>query len=726
MVAARNLPDAAVGAPAGTRPSPVLDRLEALAVEWAALGRTPEPATAGRLATLLRRLAATLRAEPFWAFTAREIGADILASGLCGPPNPPAADIEDVLAPSLGLLRRNAAAFGLAGVDGERRLAATLDELAVGFARGLRERHRLPLRRTGGDLASANGERLDRAVVAQAPVGIGLADLDGLVLDMNPALCRLFGLDAPLSQPRPVTDFVHPDDVADLIDRFRRLVDDAPRPPGTDVLRAEMRFVRPDGLVLWTRVVASLLRDEDGAPSRVMAFIEDLAADAARHPLPFRLQPASYQDQLTKLPNRSLTEEWLQRAFGPAGSRRVGLCALDLDAFAPINDGLGHQVGDQLLLAVAGRLQLAAGKHLVTRIGGDEFAVLVAEPEDVNAVCRIADRGLSALATPFLVGGHSLTVTASIGVAEASTAVGGPEELMRAAAVALSWAKAHGGARRMVFDPERDAGESARFALLAGLRGGIDRGEMRLAFQPLVRLVDGHVQGAEALVRWQHPVEGLIGPGRFIELAEQSGAIVPLGRWVLEEACAQAASWWRASADTPWPPSPYVSVNVSPVQLAEVGWVQEVTDILEGTGLPPHRLQLEITEQAVLRDEAAALDALTALRDAGVRLALDDFGTGYSSLAWLRRLPVHALKIDGSFIDGLRYPAADPVDASIVRTLVQMAHALGLEVTAEWVETGMQARRLSELGCDLGQGRWFGDAGPAGWVPGRWRRSLGA
>ncbi len=226
MVAARNLPDAAVGA--GARRSPVLDRLEALAVEWAAVGSAAEPATAGRLATLLRRLAATLRAEPFWAFAAREIGADILASGLCGPPNAPVADIEDVLAPSLGLLRRNAAAFGLAGVDGERRLAATLDELAVGFARGLRERHRPPRRLA--ELAAADGERLDRAVVAQAPVGIGLADLDGRVLDMNPALCRLFGLDAPLSQPRPVTDFVHPDDVADLIDRFRRLVDDAPSP----------------------------------------------------------------------------------------------------------------------------------------------------------------------------------------------------------------------------------------------------------------------------------------------------------------------------------------------------------------------------------------------------------------------------------------------------------------------------------------------------------------
>jgi EAL domain-containing protein (putative c-di-GMP-specific phosphodiesterase class I) len=228
------------------------------------------------------------------------------------------------------------------------------------------------------------------------------------------------------------------------------------------------------------------------------------------------------------------------------------------------------------------------------------------------------------------------------------------------------------------------------------------------------------VQGAEALVRWQHPAEGLIGPGRFIELAEHSGAIVPLGRWVLEAACAQAASWWRELGDH----TPYISVNVSPVQLAESGWVEEVTGVLAATGLPPDRLQLEITEQAVLGDEAAALDALTALRSRGIRLALDDFGTGYSSLAWLRRLPVHALKIDGSFIDGLRHPTADPVDSSIVRALVEMAHALGLEVTAEWVETGVQSERLAALGCDVGQGRWFGDAGPAESIPALWRRSI--
>ena len=209
----------------------------------------------------------------------------------------------------------------------------------------------------------------------------------------------------------------------------------------------------------------------------------------------------------------------------------------------------------------------------------------------------------------------------------------------------------------MVFDPERDAAESTRFALLSGLRGAIGRGEFRLAYQPLVRLTDGRVRGAEALVRWQHPEQGLIGPGRFIELAEHSGAIVPLGRWVLETACAQAATWWRELGSA----APYVSVNVSPVQLADdrLGATRS-SSVLAATGLPPHLLQLEITEQAVLGDESAALDALGALRDAGVRLALDDFGTGYSSLAWLRRLPVHALKIDGSFIDGLRHPAADP------------------------------------------------------------------
>ncbi|MGD9530760.1 putative bifunctional diguanylate cyclase/phosphodiesterase [Pseudonocardia sp.] len=264
----------------------------------------------------------------------------------------------------------------------------------------------------------------------------------------------------------------------------------------------------------------------------------------------------------------------------------------------------------------------------------------------------------------------------------------------------------------------------ARAALLAALGRALTQNELRLVYQPLVRLADGCMLGAEALVRWQHPVDGLIGPGRFIRVAETSGLIVPLGRWVLAESCAQAVRWARELDGDLDGDGPYVSVNVSPVQLVEDGWVHEVRSILSATGLPPHRLQLEITEQAVLEDEASALEALNALRAIGVRLALDDFGTGYSSLSWLRRLPVQALKIDGSFVDGLRHPHPNSVDQSIVRALVDLAHALDLEVTAEWVETEAQARRLVELGCDMGQGRWFGDAGPGEWVPQRWRRTL--
>jgi EAL domain-containing protein (putative c-di-GMP-specific phosphodiesterase class I) len=260
----------------------------------------------------------------------------------------------------------------------------------------------------------------------------------------------------------------------------------------------------------------------------------------------------------------------------------------------------------------------------------------------------------------------------------------------------------------------------ARAAMLAALGRALAQDELRLVYQPLVDLADGRVRGAEALVRWQHPVDGLVGPGRFIQLAETSGLIVPLGHWVLREACAQAVDWEQKLGED----APYISVNVSPVQLAEDGWVDDVRAVLAATGLPPPRLQLEITEQAVLEDVDAALVALNALRTLGVRLALDDFGTGYSSLSWLRRLPVHALKIDGSFIDGLRHPDADSVDLSIVRALVDLAHALDLEVTAEWVETAVQAERLTELGCDLGQGRWFGDAGPGEWVPQLSRRTL--
>jgi diguanylate cyclase (GGDEF)-like protein/PAS domain S-box-containing protein len=717
VVAPRSLPG-----PPGTptpgssaRPprAPERGRIEALAARWSQLIHDGDPSAAGHFATVLRQLAATVHAEPFWPLAARSVGAQLVPIGACRRPSGLGDEFGDVIVPSLRLLRRDApAALGLEGRDGDLRLAAVLDELVAGAVGAYRDRQR-PAAAPAQDRAPMVVDRHIRAVYEQGAVGIAILALDGQVLDLNPALSGIVGLEGPLDQPRPVSDFVHPDDMVDVVERLQRLVRGEP-----EVMRLELRLVRADSRVRWVHATASRVLGDDGSPSHLMAVVEDVSD---RHRLWSRLHEASFSDQLTRLPNEAVADQWLERAFAGDGPKDVGVCALDLDGFHAIGDELGQQVGDRLLLGVAGRLQLAAGDHVVCRTGADEFAVLVADPAGAAEVSRLADRLQAALATPFRIDNHTLVVSASIGVAEAATAQGSAAELLRAADVARAWAKALGGGRRVVFDSERDAAEAARFALLSGLRGAIDRGEFRLVYQPLVRLADGRVRGAEALVRWQHPEQGLVGPNRFIELAEQSGAIVPLGRWVLEAACTQAAAWWHELGDA----APFVSVNVSPVQLAEPAWVHEVTGVLAATGLPPHLLQLEITEQAVLRDEVVVLDALGALREAGVRIALDDFGTGYSSLAWLRRLPVHGLKIDGSFIDGLRNPSADPTDSSIVRALVELAHALGLEVTAEWVETAVQAQRLAELGCDLGQGRWFGDAGPGGWVPGLQRRSIG-
>ena len=665
-------------------------------------GAAVSTAAVQRLATVLRRLAGVLRAEPFRPETARGIGAGLALMGLRATPVPShdGAEQADVLAVSLGILRAEMpAVLGVAGPDGAQRLQDALDELAAGFAAGLAQAPR--------PAQAAADLRL--TVYDHAPIGVAILSLDGHVAAANPELTTFLDLGDTLVEPRPFTDFVHADDLPEVVERYARLLQAAP-----DTQRMDARLVRPDGVVVWVRLVATLARDGGGAPSHVIVVVEDE---------PERLWSPSGQgsvrEQLARLPGASLTEDWLSRVAGD-GIARVGICALDLDGFGAIVDAHGEAVGDRLLLAVAGRLRYAAGEHLATRTGGDEFTVLVADPEDVDAVCRVADRLQSALAVPFPIDGRDLVVSASIGVAEGPAAHACPREIRRAADVARSWAKASGGGRRVVFDARRDAGEAARYALVAGMRRGLADGEFRVVYQPLVTLPEGRVRGAEALVRWQHPQEGLIGPGRFIELAEQSGAIVALGRWVLTTACEQAARWWRELKED----APFVSVNVSPVQLSEPNWVDDVIASLRAAGLPPRQLQLEITEQAVLGDGTAVTKGLSALRSAGVRLALDDFGTGWSSLAWLRRLPVHALKIDGSFVDGLRHADPDTPDAAIVGALIGMAHALGIEVTAEWVETDLQAERLTALACDLGQGRWFGDAGPGEWVPQLVRRTM--
>jgi diguanylate cyclase (GGDEF)-like protein len=387
------------------------------------------------------------------------------------------------------------------------------------------------------------------------------------------------------------------------------------------------------------------------------------------------------------------------------------VCFVDLDGFKAVNDSLGHQVGDALLVMLAGRLEQSIGSrpgHLVVRMGGDEFVILVERSTGTDDLTRVADEVLLTIAAPAVVDGHELSVSASIGIVECPVVDTDATELMRCADATLNWAKSAGRGRWALFEPERDNRDVARYTLAAAMPTALERGEFYLEYQPLVGLADGVVYGVEALLRWRHPALGVLSPGEFVDLAEETGLIVKLGAYVLEQACAQARRWYDADPD-----SPYVSVNLAVRQVRDSGLVEWITDTLRRTGLPAHKLQLEITEGAVMATDDETVKALRDLAAMGVRVAIDDFGTGYSNLVYLRTLPVHELKVAGSFVEGLRLPdAEDCVDARILQTVVELAHALGLRLTAEGVETARQAERLRAIGCDAGQGWHLGRPGP--------------
>ena len=473
---------------------------------------------------------------------------------------------------------------------------------------------------------------------------------------------------------------------------------------------------------------------------------------------------APWSDELTGLPNRAMLGRWLEARTGPRArpGQRIGLCSLDLDGFRQINALLGFGAGDRFLAAVATRLRavLEPGGHLLARTGGDEFAVLVDYRDQAcghngAAACRgcglrrsrseaaagapagvlgrpmverVAERVLAALRDPLRVEGRDLTVTASIGAVEALAAASAPEDLLRAADLALYWAKGEGRDRWTLFDAERAGADVARYRLAADLPAAVESGQFYCEYQPIVSLADGAVTGVEALVRWRHPRFGIVPPDRFISLAEDSGLIVELGRRILAEACQAAATW----PDAPGQPAPPVSVNVAVRQCRDPRLMGHVLSALAESGLAPQRLRLEITESALLPGDDAAQATLRALADKGVAIAVDDFGTGYSNLSHLRRLPVHILKIDGTFVAGLasangggagsaagpesaRRATAGPcgADEQIIATVTALGHALGLTVTAEGVETAGQLETVRRLGVDTGQGWLFSRALPA-------------
>ena len=414
-------------------------------------------------------------------------------------------------------------------------------------------------------------------------------------------------------------------------------------------------------------------------------------------------------DPLTGLPNRTLFLDRLGHVFArrDVSSSSAAVMFLDIDNFKLINDSLGHDAGDRLLRAIAPRLaEVLRPTDTVARFGGDEFVVLCEEVADGRDALHVAERLQGALSAPFELDGEEHVLSASIGVALASGRYATPEEAMRDADAAMYRAKERGRANSELFDDAMRERALGRLRLETALRGVLERGELSVFYQPIVTLEDGSITGLEALLRWQNEGLGPISPFEFIPIAEDTGLIVEIGRWVLEEVCRQAVHWERELQA----PAPVVSVNLSPRQVAHAEIVPTVARVLEETGLDPARLGLEITERVLITEADSPWNTLDALKRLGVKLMLDDFGTGYSSLSYLKRFPVDVLKIDRTFVDGLGEEAED---SAIVEAVIGMARTLDLGVVAEGVETPAQAECLRALGCERAQGFWFGRPRPA-------------
>ncbi|MEJ2857976.1 MULTISPECIES: putative bifunctional diguanylate cyclase/phosphodiesterase [unclassified Saccharothrix] len=683
----------------------VLAGAESFARTWATavIGSSYVPMTRNEVAEHLQALTEVLvhalYASPFRTAPGYEIGARLVEAHFTG---------TDTLGRTVQLLGDDLLSeLGIAPDELMRsRLAALQGALSAGYARALRERtlaEQEAIRaavldaRDQAEAALRASEARFRAMFTEAAIGIGIADIEGRILDVNQALQDMLGFSVEEMRQYNIRDLMHPEDGSSVWRLYDQLTAGE-----CDHYRAEKRFRRADGEQVWTHLTLSLVRDDHGDPQYQVAMIEDVTD---RHLLQNRLRYQALHDPLTGLPNRALFLERLGRVFNNRAKHRAGLCYLDLDGFKVINDSLGHDIGDQLLVEVGRRLDhsVSGEGKLVARMGGDEFVILVEGSRDTQDIVNVADRVLRELESPIRIGGHELTVSASIGIVERALSGTTAADLMRDADITLYWAKADGKSRWALYDPERNAREVARFTLSATMPAALERDEFYVDYQPLVRLEDSTVVGVEALVRWQHPEFGRLAPDRFIELAEETGLIVPLGRWVLRAACRQARRWLDEFGDS----APFVSVNLAVRQSRDPELVRDVKRILDECSLPPHHLQLELTESAIMGTADEPLEALRALSDMGVRIAIDDFGTGYSNLAYLKHLPVHELKIAGSFMEGLRAEdEEDPVDVQIVSTLVQLAHALQLGVTAEGVETPAQAKRLHRIGCDTGQG-WF-------------------
>jgi diguanylate cyclase (GGDEF)-like protein/PAS domain S-box-containing protein len=542
----------------------------------------------------------------------------------------------------------------------------------------------------------AESERRFHSAFTHASIGMALVSVDGSVLQVNKALCALLGHDEADVVGHRFTEFLFAEDAGILEQQIARVtVHDV------ESMSVELRCRHRRGREVWVSLHCGFFNGIEVGDACLILQVQDITA---RRRAEGRLQHIAYHDALTDLANRSRFNECLTQAIERCEEHpraQFAVMYLDFDRFKMINDSLGHGAGDEFLVKVARRIQEhVRPSDIVARLGGDEFAILTDNLSDDHNVAVLAERLQDVLRKPFLIGGTEIATSASIGITFSRLGYRTPEEVLRDADIAMYHAKACGKARYAIFDAGLREQVADQLHLEGDLRRALDSrsGGLSLSFQPIYRLSTQELVSFEALARWNHPERGPISPTVFIPIAEESGLIVPLTNWVIEESCRQLKTWQMRG---PQFADLRMHVNISGFGLAQGAFVNGVTRTLLTAGVQPRHLTLEITESTLMAHLDNAVDTMTQLRKLGIGLSVDDFGTGYSSLNYLSSLPINSLKIDRSFVEQLQ---ASAPNSEIVRAIVTLGGSLGKSVIAEGIETPSQLQRLREIGCEYGQG----------------------
>ena len=547
--------------------------------------------------------------------------------------------------------------------------------------------------------ALRDSEERFRSAFDYATIGMAVVSLDGRWLQVNRSLCEIVGYKEAELLDANFACITHKDDLVIAQTQIEQLVTGK-----LNSYQAEQRYCHQRGHDVCILLGASVVHDAEGNPLHFIFQIQDITD---RKRAEEQLLHDAFHDALTGLPNRALFADHVKMAIKRSqrqGARLFAILFLDLDRFKVVNDSLGHLVGDKLLIDLARRLEtcLRPG-DTVARLGGDEFTILLEDLSQPGDAVEVAERVQEAVSRPFLIEGYEVFTTASIGIAPNTTdGYNNAEEILRDADTAMYRAKSLGKNRHEVFDKVMHDRAMRLLQLETDLRRAVERNELLLHYQPIISLETGKIAGFEALVRWHHPTDGLISPVEFIPIAEETGLIIPLGKWVLREACRQMRAWMTNGETRDRPLS--ISVNLSSKQFTQPDLIDQVAGILRETGLPATCLKLEITESMVMENVETAVRMLSELRALGVELSMDDFGTGYSSLSYLHRFPLNTLKIDRSFVMRMTDNAEN---GEIVRTIITLARSLEMNVVAEGVETEGQLEQLRRLDCDFGQGFLF-------------------